>query len=331
MRAVFFPHPGPEDVLQVTERPTPEPQPGEVLVRVRAAGVNRADLLQRRGRYPAPDGAPPDVPGLEFAGEVAALGPGVSEWSVGDRVFGITAGGAYAELLRAHAGSIAAIPESLDWVQAAAVPEAFVTAYDALVTQGGLRRGERVVITAVGSGVGLAAVQVTLTMGGQPFGTTRSADKLERARAVGLEHGHVCDSGPEGLADAVRAWSGGAGTGADLVLDLVGGPYVPAAIDALGRRGRIMLVGLVGGSRAEVDLGLVLSKRLTIRGTVLRSRPIAEKIAVMRAFATHVVPLLADGRLRPIVDATFPLEMAAEAHRLVESNGTFGKVVLEVG
>lgn len=328
MRSVVITAAGGPEVLRVEERPVPEPAPGAVLVRVRAAGLNRADLHQRRGLYPAPEGVPQDVPGLEFAGEVAALGDGVADWKVGERVFGITAGGAYAEYLTVHAGTLARIPEILDWATAAAVPEAFITAFDALVTQGALRSGERVLITAVGSGVGLAAVQVTRAMGALPFGTTRSRDKLEGAREFGLANGLVTADGPDGMAGAMREWTRGAG--ADIVLDLVGGPYVPAAIDALAVRGRLFLVGMVGGRRAELDLGPILAKRLTIRGTILRGRPLAEKIATTRAFSTHLVPLLEDGRIRPIVDAVFPLEQAGAAHALVESNGTFGKVVLEV-
>lgn len=315
-------------MLELVERPTPTTRPGEVLVRVRATGVNRADLFQRRGFYPAPDGAPPDVPGLEFAGEVAEVGDGVTAWRMGDRVFGITAGGAYAQYLSVHAGTVARIPDGIDWVSAAAVPEAFITAFDALVTQGALRSGERVLITAVGSGVGLAAIQVTRAMGAVPYGTTRSPAKLERAREIGLVDGMVCADGPGGMAAAMREWS--RGSGADVVLDLVGGPYVPAAIDALAARGRLFLVGTIAGRRVELELGPVLSKRLTIRGTVLRGRPISEKIAAVRAFSTHLVPLLEDGRIRPVVEAVFPLEQAREAHELVESNRTFGKVVLEV-
>jgi NADPH2:quinone reductase len=326
VRLVVIPRPGPPEVLELVERPIPTPAPGEVLVRVRAAGLNRADLLQRRGHYPAPEGAPVDVPGLEFAGEVAVVGAAVTGWREGDRVFGIAAGGAHAEYLCAHPGTLAPVPEAMDWASAAAVPEAFITAFDALVTQGAMRAGERVLVTAAGSGVGIAAVQVARAMDAIPYGTSRTADKLDRARAYGLEDGVACPDGAEGMVDAVRRWTGGAGV--DLVLDLVGGPYVPAAIDALAPRGRLFLVGLVAGARTELALGSVLAKRLTIRGTVLRGRPLAEKIAVTRAFATHVVPLLADGRLRPVVETTFPLERVREAHALLESNATFGKVVL---
>jgi NADPH:quinone reductase-like Zn-dependent oxidoreductase len=266
------------------------------------------------------------VPGLEFAGEVAAVGASVTDWREGDRVFGITAGGAHAEYLCAHPGTLARIPDELDWVNAAAAPEAFITAFDALVTQGALRSGERVLVTAAGSGVGLAALQVARALHAVPYGTSRTASKLDRAREYGLEAGVTCADGAGGLPEAVREWTRGAGV--DLVLDLVGGPYVPAGIEALALRGRLMLVGLVAGRTVELALGDVLARRLTIRGTVLRGRPLSEKIAVTRGFVSHVVPMLADGRLRPVIETTFPLEQVREAHALLESNSTFGKVVL---
>ena len=328
MRTVVITRAGGPEVLAVEDRPVPQPAPGEVLVRVRAAALNRADLLQRRGAYPAPSGAPADVPGLEFAGEIADVGTVRGDWRVGDRVFGIVAGGAQAEFLRVHAGLLARVPPTLDWAAAGAAPEAFITAFDALVTLGELRAGERVLVHAVGSGVGLAAVQVAGTMGAVPYGTSRTPDKLERARALGLADGAALPDGPAALPDHVRQWTGGRGV--HVVLDLVGGAYVPAGLAALEERGRLILVGLVAGRRAEVDLGVVLSRRLTLRGTVLRGRPLGERIAVTQTFATHVVPLLADGRLRPVIDATFPLDDVRRAHERLEGNATFGKVVLVV-
>jgi putative PIG3 family NAD(P)H quinone oxidoreductase len=328
MRAVVITRPGGPEVLAVEERPEPRPEPGEVLVRVRAAALNRADLLQRRGGYPAPPGAPSDVPGLEFAGEVADPGAAAGEWSAGDRVFGIVGGGAQAEYVRVHAGLLARVPPELDWTGAGASPEAFITAFDALVTLGELRAGERVLVQAVGSGVGLAAVQVARAVGATVYGTSRTADKVERARPLGLDDGAALPAGPAALAEHVRAWTGGRGV--HVVLDLVGGAYVPAGLAALAERGRLILVGLVAGRRAEVDLGTVLSRRLTLRGTVLRGRSIAEKVAATRLFATQVVPLLADGRLRPVVDSTFPLDDVRRAHERLESNATFGKVVLKI-
>ena len=326
MRAVVITAPGGPEVLAVEERPVPRPAPGEVLVRVRAAALNRADLLQRRGVYPAPPGVPADIPGLEFAGEIVETDAAGGDWRPGERVFGIVGGGAQAEYLRVNAGLLARVPPELDWVAAAATPEAFITAFDALVTLGQLRTGERVLVHAVGSGVGLAAVQVARAVGALPYGTSRTADKVERARALGLADGAALPDGPATLAEQVRAWT--AGRGVDVVLDLVGGAYVPAGLAALAERGRLVLVGLVAGRRAEVDLGAVLARRLTLHGTVLRGRSLAEKLAVTRIFSTQVVPLLADGRLRPVVDSTFPMDDVRAAHERLESNETFGKVVL---
>lgn len=326
MRAVVIPTP---DTLEIRDVPRPEPGVGQVLVRVRAVGLNRADILQRQGRYPAPPGAPADIPGLEFAGEIAALGDDVHEWRVGQRVFGIVAGGAYAEYLVAHERAIAEIPPTLDWSAAAAVPEAFITAHDALVSQAELRASERVLVHAVGSGVGLAAVQLVRAMGAIPYGTARGAEKIDAARRLGLEDGVVVAGGDlTAIAERARAWTGGAGV--DVVLDLVGGGYVPASIDALAVRGRLILIGTLAGARAELPLGRVLRSRLTIRGTVLRARPLEEKIAATRAFAREVVPLLERGVVRPVVDSTFPLEEVRAAHARLESNATIGKVVLTV-
>ena len=302
------------------------PVPSEVLVRVRAAGLNRADLLQRRGGYPAPAGAPADIPGMEFAGEIAALGAGVTGWREGDRVMGIVAGGAQAEYLVSPAAVLAAVPASLDWPAAGAVPEAFITAHDALVTQGTLSAGDHVVIHAVGSGVGLAGAQIVRACGAHAFGTTRTADKLTRAREFGAEAGAVLAGGPAGLAAAVRSWTGG--DGAALVLDLVGGDYVPAGLAALAPRGQLILVGLVAGRSVELDLGVVLSRRLTVRGTVLRGRSVTEKGEATAAFVRDVVPLLADGRVQPVIDSVLPLDRIVEAHERLERNETFGKIVM---
>ncbi|MFL5577269.1 MAG: NAD(P)H-quinone oxidoreductase [Gemmatimonadaceae bacterium] len=329
MLAVVISRPGGPEVLEVRDVSTPEPGPGEVLVRVRASALNRADLLQREGRYPAPPGAPANIPGLEFAGEVARLGAGVAGWSVGDRVFGLVAGGAHAEYLVTHERTLAAVPPSLDWREAAAVPEAFVTAHDALVERAAVRPAERVLVHAAGSGVGLAALQLARLLGAIPYGTARTAEKLERARDFGMEDGVALPSGGLApLAERVHAWTGGRGV--DVVLDLVGGAYVAAGIAALAQKGRLVLIGTVAGRRADVDLGQVLSRRLTIRGTVLRARPLEEKILAARAFAAEVVPFLASRRLRPVIDSVFPLDDVAAAHERLAGNQTFGKVVLDV-
>lgn len=326
MKAAVITRPGGPEVLEIDDVPRPLPRAGEVLVRVHASALNRADLLQRAGRYPAPPGAPAAIPGLEIAGEVVECASG--RWSVGDRVFGIVGGGGNAEFAITHERELARIPDGLSWEQAAAVPEAFITAHDALVTQAAMTRGEHVLVHAVGSGVGLAAVQLVRALGALSFGTARTADKIERAREYGLDDGVPVDADMDVLIAAVRSWSGG--NGADVVLDLVGGPYFPANVEAAAARGRLILVGLVAGRSASVNLGAVLSKRLTIRGTVMRSRPAAEKAAATEAFARDVLPLLASGQVRPVVDRVFPLEKIREAHELLESNRTFGKVVLRV-
>lgn len=297
-----------------------------MLVRVRATALNRADLLQRAGRYPAPPGSPADIPGLEIAGEVADVGAAATRWRAGDRVFGIIGGGGNAEFATLHEDELARVPDGMSWEDAAAVPEAFITAHDALVTQAALRSGERVLVHAVGSGVGLAAIQLARALGGLPFGTARSADKIERARAFGLDAGAVIGAADE-MAAAVRAWNA---PGVDVALDLVGGDWLAATVECMAMRGRIVLIGLLAGRSATLNLGTVLTRRLQIRGTVLRSRSAREKADATAAFARDVLPLLGSGQVRPVVDSVFPLERIAEAHALLESNRTFGKVVLRI-
>jgi NADPH:quinone reductase-like Zn-dependent oxidoreductase len=285
-------------------------------------------VLQRRGHYPAPPGAPAEIPGLEFAGEVAEVGPATHRWREGDRVFGITAGGAHAEYVAAHERALAAVPDNLDWSEAAAVPEAFITAHDALTTQAHVRRGEAVLVHAVGSGVGLAALQLAHALGALPFGTARTAEKIARAREYGLADGLTLRDDLAPLPDAVKAWT--EGRGADVVLDLVGGDYVAASVAAAALRARIILIGTVAGRSATIPLGTMLAKRLTMIGTVLRSRSLDEKIAATAAFERIVVPLLADGTVRPVIDTTLALADIRAAHERMESNATFGKVVLRI-
>jgi len=328
MRAVVITRPGGPEVLELQERPTPIPRAGEILVRVRASAVNRADLLQRQGLYPAPPGAPTDIPGLEYAGEVAAVSPGVTQWKEGDRVFGITGGGAYADFVTVDAETAARIPDHLDWKEAGAVPEAFITAHDALVVQARVQRGESVLIHAVGSGVGLASSQIAAAWNARPFGTARTAEKVEKAKRYGLVDGLVIENDVEALVPACERWT--SGKGIDVTLDLVGGDYVGASIRASGLRGRIMLIGTVAGRQSTIPTGMVLGKRLTLRGTVLRARSLDEKRAVTAAFAAEVVPLLDSGALAPTIDSVFDLAQAGDAHERVAGNATFGKVVLRV-
>ncbi|RMH12663.1 MAG: NAD(P)H-quinone oxidoreductase [Gemmatimonadetes bacterium] len=325
MRAIVIERPGGPEVLRLVERPDPAAAAGEVRVRVHGSGVNRADLLQRMGRYPAPPGWPPDVPGLEYAGVVDAVGDRVDPGWVGRRVMGIVGGGGYAEALVTPASTVVPVPDGLSLVDAAAVPEAFMTAYDAAVLQMDLSAGETLLVHAVGSGVGTAAVQIARALGARTIGTSRTPEKLRRAEALGLEHAvHARDA--SGWAERVRDVT--EGRGVDVILDLVGGPYLEGNQAVLAPGGRHVVVGVTGGRTATIDLRALMARRATLRGTVLRARPTAEKAALAEAFARTVVPWLADGRVRPVVERTFAPEEAARAHRLMEANRTFGKLVI---
>jgi putative PIG3 family NAD(P)H quinone oxidoreductase len=278
------------------------------------------------GKYPAPPGFPKEIPGLEFSGEVEAIGPEVRNWKVGQRVFGITGGGAQAEYLVVSENQIVEVPANLDWAPAAAIPEVFITAHDALFTRAGLKLGESLLVHAAGSGVGTAAIQLARAAGARVFGTARTAKKLERARRFGLNGSVVVNGDPVVIVDSVRGWT--AGTGVNVVLDLVGAAYFEANLQALAKRGRMILVGTTSGSKATLDFSLVMSKRLQLVGTVLRTRSAEEKASATRLFAEQVVPLLADRTVEPVIDSTFPVEQVREAHLRLESNQTFGKVVL---
>jgi putative PIG3 family NAD(P)H quinone oxidoreductase len=299
-----------------------------VRLRVRAAGLNRADILQRLGRYPAPPGYPQDIPGIEFAGEVESIGEEVREWKIGDRVFGIIGGGGQAEYVTVPANHLARIPDNLDWAEAAAVPEVFMTAHDALFTQCGLTIGEHVLIHAAGSGVGTAAIQLVSAAGAFAYGTSRTAEKLERAKEFGLTNSVAVDADPNQFVEAVKTWTNGAGV--NVVLDLVGAAYLKANLQSLATRGRLIFVGTTSGSKAEIDYGIVMSKRLKVMGTSLRTRSAEEKAKATRLFAQQVVPLLATGQVRPIIDQVFKIEEVRAAHERIESNESFGKVVLMI-
>jgi NADPH2:quinone reductase len=328
MRAVIITRPGGPEVLEVREVPTPSPSADYVLVRVHAAGLNRADILQRRGHYPAPPGSSQDIPGMEFAGEVAALGPDARMWRVGQRVFGIAAAGCYAEYLVAHERVLMEVPANLNWVEAGSIPEVFITAHDALWKQAALRPSETVLIHAVGSGVGVAAVQLARAIQAIPYGTSRTADKLSRARHLGMEDGVALGDTLSALPAAVERWT--SSRGVDVVLDAVGGKYVTASVHALALHGRLLMISQSAGSTAEFDLRTALPRRLTLRGTTLRMRPLEEKIQATRAFAEEVVPLFTRGLLRTVIHCEFPLDQVREAHACLESNQTFGKVVLKL-
>lgn len=300
--------------------------PTDVLVRVRSAGLNRADLLQARGLYPPPAGYTPNIPGLEFAGEVVEAGVYVQDWNVGDRVFGIAAGEAQAEFVLTDASLLAPIPDRLDFNEAAAVPEAFITAHDAIFTHGGLVPSEALLIHAVGSGVGLAALQLAKAQGSTVFGTSRTADKLEKCRELGLDEA-ITTSDAVDFADAVKERTDG--KGANVILDLVGAAYFKQNLECIAQKGRFVLVGLTSGATAQIDMRLVLQKRATIIGTVLRSRSLEEKAEATKKFADEVLPLFELGKTLPNLDRVFPAKDVVEAYKYLGSNESFGKVVLE--
>jgi putative PIG3 family NAD(P)H quinone oxidoreductase len=326
MRAVVFAGKGGPEVIEVREIADPRPSRGEVLVRVRAAALNRADLLQRRGLYPPPVGLREDVPGLELAGEVAAAGEGVTSYRPGDRVMAIAGGEAQAELAVVHERMLVPVPGRLSLEEAGAIMEAFVTAHDALFTLGGLRPGWPVLVHAAGSGVATAAVQLAKAAGATVLGTSRTAAKLERAKHLGLDHGILLDRDEPRFADEVLRLTGAEGV--PLVLDFVGAPYAHENLRSLALRGRVVVIGTLGGRAAQVDLSLLMRKRGEIVGTVLRPRPFEEKIRATRLFATEVLPLLAAARVKPVVDAVFPLDRVREAHERLEKDDSFGKLVV---
>ena len=308
--------------IAVGEVPAPVPGAGEVLIRVAAAGLNRADLLQMRGQYPPPPGAS-SIPGLECAGVVDRLGEGVDSVRLGDRVMALLAGGGQAEWVAVPAGQLMPVPENLTLAEAAAIPEAALTAWTNLVVEGELRADETVLVTGATSGIGTFAVQLIRELGGKAIAAARSAERLEKLRDFGVENLVPLDAD---YPKRVRDLTGGRGV--DLVLDLVAGEWFPPTLDCMAERGRLVLVGLTAGRKVEVDLSVVLKRRLRLVGSVLRARPIAEKTELVRGFAEFGLPRLADGRLCPVVDRTFALADAAPAYGYLEDQRPLGKVVL---
>ena len=324
MKAVVITKPGGPEVLEVAEVASPEPGDQQILVRVKGSAVNRADLLQRRGLYPAPPGFPQNIPGLEYAGVVERAGAGASRWHAGDRVMGLVGGGAYAEYVVVHEDEAMRVPDAWSFEQAAAVPEAYLTAHDALFTRMQLRTGETVLVHAIASGVGTAALQLVLVAGGGVIGTSRSRWKLDQLKSQGLTHG--IDVSQSDFAEEVQRITSGAGVNG--VLDLVGGDYLSGNLKSLAALGRIILVGLTAGRSTEIDLNAMLRKRVTMIGTVMRTRSLAEKIETVRAFEATARAWMDNGIITPIIDRLFPMAQAAQAHQRVEENANVGKVVL---
>jgi putative PIG3 family NAD(P)H quinone oxidoreductase len=324
MHAVIYEGAGGPEVITIGEVPKPEVRPEHIRVRVHAAGLNRADLIQRRGQYAAPSGWPANIPGLEYAGEVEAVRPGVTQWRVGDRVMGLVGGGAQAEFVVVHQDEALPIPAGLSYAEAAAVPEVFLTAYDALVMRGRLQARERVLIHAAGSGLGTAASQIAKQLGATVLGTSRSGDKLARALVYGLDVG--IDTTRTAFREAV-------GEPVNVILDVLGGPAFADNLAVLAPRGRLILLGFLAGGQAATDLGPILRKRLEVIGTVMRTRSLDERIPLVREFGTRMLPLFEPrfgqpAALRPVLERTYPMTQLADAHRVLEGNATFGKVVV---
>jgi putative PIG3 family NAD(P)H quinone oxidoreductase len=325
MKAVLTEGPGDETVLRVDEAPAPALGTGELRLRVAATAVNRADLLQRQGLYPPPPGASP-ILGLECAGTVAEVGAGVSGWRVGDRAMALLAGGGYAEEVVVHAGSAMPVPANLSLEEAAAVPEVFLTAYLNLFELGGLASGGSALVHGGGSGVGTAAIQLCRTAGARVFVTAGSDEKCERCRALGADL--AVNYRTESFAERVREVTGGRGV--DVVLDSIGAAYLADNLGALAVGGRLVLIGLMGGAKAELGLGALLVRRLSIVGSTLRTRSAAEKAAIVTGFQARFGDALAAGRIRPIVDRVLPIEQVADAHRAIKASEHFGKIVLRL-
>jgi len=330
MRAVVLSDYGDTDVLQVVEVADPVAGPEEVLVEVVVTALNRADLLQRRGLYPSPPlaGFPhpaPEIPGMEFAGRVVGLGDRVSSLSIGDEVMGIVGGGAYAERLVVHERQTMPIPSAVSLRDAAAIPEAFITAFDALVVQGGLTSGRTALVHAGASGVGTAAIQIARAIGARVI-VTASAGKLADCESLGADL--AIDYATTDFVESVVSFTNG--DGVDVVLDVIGGDYVNRNIAALRTGGRIVQVGTMGGGRTDVNIGMLMPKRATIIGTVLRARPLEEKIAITQRFTAEILPLFDQGRLSTVIDSRFSLNDIGDAHRHMESNANVGKILVDV-
>jgi NADPH:quinone reductase len=325
MTVIEIAAPGGPEQLKSARRPVPPPAAGEVLVRVAAAGVNRPDVMQRQGRYPPPPGAS-DIPGLEIAGEIVALGAGVSGVKLGDRVTALLPGGGYAEYAVAAAPLCLPIPDGLNMVEAAALPETFFTVWANLFDRGGCKAGETVLIHGGTSGIGTTAIQLAAAWGARVFATAGTEEKARACERMGAMRG--IDYRTEDFVEVIRQET--AGRGVDLILDLVGGSYLARNLEAAAVEGRLVIISLIGGARAEINLLTIMSKRLTLTGSTLRARTVAQKAAVAEALRRNVWPLLSAGRVRPVIHATFPLAEASEAHRLMETSRHIGKIVLTI-
>jgi len=324
MQAVVIEEPGGPDVLQVRQVPDPEPAPGEVVVATVAAGVNRADIMQRQGFYPPPPGAPPYL-GLECSGRIVALGPGVTGWQQGDEVCALLAGGGYAEQVAVPAGQLLTVPAGLSLVAAAALPEVACTVFSNVIMFARLAAGETLLVHGGASGIGTMAVQLGRALGARVACTAGSAEKLARCRELGAEL--TVNYHDEDFAAAVLDFTDR--KGADVILDIIGAAYLQANVSALATGGRLVVIGMQGGMTGELDLGQLTRKRATVHGSTLRARPLAEKAAIVSAVEANLWPLVASGQVRPVIETTIPLAQAPEAHSLLEAGSHVGKILLD--
>ena len=325
MIAIAIRAPGGPEVLVPEQRAVPQPGEGEVLVKVAAAGVNRPDVMQRKGLYPPPQGAT-DIPGLEIAGEVVALGAGVTRWKVGDRVMALVVGGGYAEYCLAHESHCLPVPASLSMIEAAAIPETFLTVWHNTFERGGLKAGETLLVHGGSSGIGTAAIQLARAFGARVITTAGSPEKCEACRKLGADPAINYKS--EDFVAVTKAATGG--RGADVILDMVGGDYIARNYEAAAVEGRVVQIAFQGSPKATVDFRRIMLKRLHHTGSTLRARSVADKGAIARAVEEHVLPLIAAGRVKPVIDSTFPLAQAAAAHARMETSAHIGKIVLIV-
>lgn len=326
MIAIEIRQPGNPDVLVPAERPRPVPGPGDVLIKVAAAGINRPDVMQRRGRYAPPPGAS-DIPGLEVAGTIDALGPDVRDWRIGDRVCALVSGGGYAEFCAAPAPQCLPVPSGLDFTAAAAIPETFFTVWTNVFDRGRLARGESLLVHGGSSGIGTTAIQLARARGARVFATAGSAEKCAACEALGAAR--AVNYKTDDFVSVVREATGGRGV--DVVLDMVGAEYFARNLDVLAADGRLVEIATQRGATAEINLVAIMQRRLTVTGSTLRPRSVAEKGAIAAALRAEVWPLLESGEVKPIVHATFPLARAADAHQLMESGAHIGKIVLVIG
>jgi NADPH2:quinone reductase len=325
MTAIAIRAPGGPEMLVPEPRPVPQPGDGEVLVKVAAAGVNRPDVMQRKGLYPPPPGAP-DIPGLEIAGEVVALGAGVTRWKVGDKVMALVVGGGYAEYCLAYEGHCLPVPASLSMIEAAAIPETFLTVWHNTFERGGLKAGETLLVHGGSSGIGTAAIQLARAFGARVITTAGSPEKCEACRKLGADP--AINYKTEDFVAVTKAATGG--HGADVILDMVGGDYIARNYEAAAVEGRVVQIAFQGSPKATVDFRRIMLKRLHHTGSTLRARSVADKAAIAHAVEEHVLPLIAAGRVKPVIDSTFPLEQASAAHARMETSAHIGKIVLVV-